>query len=396
MASEANERSIADVAEQHQHQPPTKRQIARWQRYLANERAEGAVYRELARKKTGEEREILLAIAEAEARHEAYWRARLGEYVGLPQKADLRTRAMAWMARRFGSVFVLALMQSAEERNKYIADDDAWDRIAADEAIHAEVIRGLAARGREKISGDFRAAIFGANDGLVSNLALVLGMVGTGASAQIVLVTGISGLLAGALSMAAGEYVSVSSQQGLLAASRPADLAAGALPKLDVNENELELVYRARGMSATEARDKAQGVFEDIRRARNNHKYTVEPVDDLADSGATLESVKYAEIGPGSESEDEAGSPMSAAVSSFVCFSLGAIVPILPYLFGSEGLSAAVIACVLVGLALLLTGGLVGVLSGSTPAKRAFRQLLIGAGAAGVTFLLGSLFDISA
>ena len=82
-------------------------------------------------------------------------------------------------------------------------------------------------------------------------------------------------------------------------------------------------------------------------------------------------------------------------MSSFLLFSLGAIVPVLPYLFGAGGLSAAVIACVLVGLALLLTGGIVGLLSGASPAKRAFRQLAIGAGAAAVTYGLGSLFDVS-
>lgn len=363
---------------------PTKKQIATWRRYLADERAEGAVYRELARKKTGEEREILLGLAEAEARHEAYWRARLGEYVGLPQKASFSTRMHAFLAERFGSVFVLALLQSAEQRRSGVADIDAADSILADEAIHAEVVRGLAARGRARMSGDFRAAIFGANDGLVSNLALVLGMVGTGASGQVVLVTGIAGLLAGALSMAAGEYVSVSSQQELLAANAPAEDTAGAVPKLDVRENELELVYRARGMAPAEARAKAQRVFEEILSspAVNADVPQQAPADE---SSAEVEQ----------EDGESTGSPVSAAVSSFLLFSLGAIVPVLPYLFGADGLSAAVIACVLVGLALLLTGGIVGLLSGASPAKRAFRQLAIGAGAAAVTYGLGSLFDVS-
>lgn len=373
---------------------PTKKQIATWRRYLADERAEGAVYRELARKKTGEEREILLGLAEAEARHEAYWRARLGEYVGLPQKASFSTRMHAFLAERFGSVFVLALLQSAEERRSGVADIDAADSILADEAIHAEVVRGLAARGRARMSGDFRAAIFGANDGLVSNLALVLGMVGTGAPSNVVLVTGIAGLLAGALSMAAGEYVSVSSQQELLAANAPAEDTAGAVPKLDVRENELELVYRARGMAPEEARVKAQRVFEEIL---SSPAVDVElPHETAHHEVAAHETPPHessAEAAP--EDEESTGSPVSAAVSSFLLFSLGAIVPVLPYLFGAEGLGAAVIACVLVGLALLLTGGIVGLLSGTSPAKRAFRQLAIGAGAAAVTYGLGSLFDVS-
>lgn len=357
--------------------PPTKKQIARWRQYLANERAEGAVYRELARKKTGEEREILLAIAEAEARHEAYWRNRLGEYVGLPRKASLGTRMMAWMARRFGSVFVLALMQSAESRNEYIKDNDASEQMVADEAIHAEVVRGLATRGRAKMSGDFRAAIFGANDGLVSNLSLVLGMVGTGVSASVVLVTGIAGLLAGALSMAAGEYVSVSSQQELLEANSPNPDAGRSVPKLDVEENELALVYRARGMSSDEAAAKAQRVFESIIASDRDEKAVSSFTDDI-------------EV----ERED-GGSPLSAAISSFFLFAMGALIPVLPYLFGAQGMMAAVIACVLVGLSLLLTGGVVGILSGGAPARRAFRQLVIGFGAAAITYGLGSLFNVS-
>lgn len=360
---------------------PTRQQISRWRKHLANERAEGAVYRELARKKTGEEREILLAIADAEARHEEYWRSRLGEHVGMPKQASLSTRLMAWMARHFGSVFVLAMMQTAESRNDYVKDTDATEQMIADEAIHAEVVRGLAARGRAKMSGDFRAAIFGANDGLVSNLALVLGMVGTGVHAGVVLVTGLTGLLAGALSMAAGEYVSVSSQKELLDANTPDPEAAQSLPKLDMEENELELVYRARGMSAEDAKSKAQRVFEQIKLTGGL----------VENSEEESEAEKAAQA----EREELGGSGLSAAISSFLCFGVGALIPVLPYIFGMESVSAAVVACVLVGIALLMTGAIVGLLSGVSPGKRALRQLLIGFGAAAVTYFLGTLFGVS-
>lgn len=360
---------------------PSRQQISRWRKHLANERAEGAVYRELARKKTGEEREILLAIADAEARHEEYWRSRLGEHVGMPKQASLSTRLMAWMARHFGSVFVLAMMQTAESRNDYVKDTDATEQMIADEAIHAEVVRGLAARGRAKMSGDFRAAIFGANDGLVSNLALVLGMVGTGVHAGVVLVTGLTGLLAGALSMAAGEYVSVSSQKELLDANTPDPEAAQSLPKLDMEENELELVYRARGMSAEDAKSKAQRVFEQIKLTGGL----------VENSEEESEAEKAAQA----EREELGGSGLSAAISSFLCFGVGALIPVLPYIFGMESVSAAVVACVLVGIALLMTGAIVGLLSGVSPGKRALRQLLIGFGAAAVTYFLGTLFGVS-
>lgn len=379
----------ADAAEQPQ---PTKRQIARWQQYLANERAEGAVYRELARKKTGEERAILLGLAEAEARHEAYWKNRLGEYVGLPRKASLNTRINAWMARRFGSVFVLALMQSSEQRNEYVSDADADDQLAADETIHAEVVRGLAARGRARMSGDFRAAIFGANDGLVSNLALVLGMVGTGGSSHLVLVTGIAGLLAGALSMAAGEYVSVTSQKELLGANAPDPNASRSLPNLDVNQNELALVYRARGMSEQEAADRARRVFDSIIETNQpvgEQAFDADQVGTVSAQGAGESMVEHA-----APEHEDGGSGLSAAVSSFFCFAVGALIPVLPYIFGLSGSTAAIVACVMVGLALMFTGSVVGLLSGVEPGRRALRQLLIGFGAAGATYLLGSLFNV--
>ncbi len=110
--------------------------------------------------------------------------------------------------------------------------------MAADERVHEEVVRALAARGRSRLSGAFRAAVFGANDGLVSNLALVLGVSATGVSTHTLLATGMAGLLAGALSMGAGEYVSVRSQRELLEASTPNPHTGGVLPQLDVDANE--------------------------------------------------------------------------------------------------------------------------------------------------------------
>jgi hypothetical protein len=217
--------------------------IRRWRRRLADEREEAKVYRDLAARRSGEEREILLALADAEERHAAHWAALLGEDVGPVRRGAPRMRLLAFLARRFGSVFVLALAQRAETRSPYRSDDDASAAMAADERIHEEVVRGLAVRGRARVSGTFRAAVFGANDGLVSNLSLVLGVTGGGASATTVLLTGLAGLLSGALSMGAGEYVSVRSQRELLAASAP-DIsdAHTLLPALDLNANELALV----------------------------------------------------------------------------------------------------------------------------------------------------------
>lgn len=349
------------------HPDPSPAQIRRWRRYLADEQAEGDVYRRLAARREGEEREILLGLAEAERRHEEHWRALLGTHVGRPRKGALRTRALGALARTFGSVFVLALAQQAEQRSSYADDADATDAMAADERVHGEVVRALATRGRERMSESFRAAVFGANDGLVSNLALVLGIGATGVSPGTILATGVAGLLAGALSMGAGEYVSVRSQRELLEASHPDPDAPAFLPHLDVDANELALVYRARGMSAPEADAHATLVLSQLA---------------LGQETAERRAPELTGIGTG----------MSAAISSFLFFASGAVIPILPYLFGLTGLSAVLLAAALVGLALLGTGAVVGVLSGAPPLRRALRQLGIGYGAAAITYLLGLAF----
>lgn len=348
---------------------PSPAAVRRWRQYLAEERAEAAVYRDLAGRRTGEERDILLALAEAEKRHEAHWRALLGDQIGKPLQGDTRTRLLGWLARRFGSVFVLALAQRAEARSPYESDVDATPQMAADERIHEEVVRGLAARGRNRLSGTFRAAVFGANDGLVSNLSLVLGISASGVSNSIVLLTGLAGLLAGALSMGAGEYVSVRSQRELLEASNPAADTHHVLPELDVDANELALLYRARGMDPAEA-----------------EVHAAEVLNSLSSEAAPTR------MGVDVDQHEAIGTGVGAALSSFCFFASGAIVPVLPYLFGLEGLTAVLVAAVLVGLTLLATGAVVGLLSGASPFRRGVRQLLIGYAAAAATYALGLLF----
>ena len=334
---------------------------------LADECAEAKVYRDLAARRSSEdEREILLGLADAEERHAAHWQALLGDEAGPAARGDVRLRLLALLARHFGSVFVLALAQRAEGRASQdaAADVDTTPAMVADERVHAEVVRGLAARGREQASGTFRAAVFGANDGLVSNLALVLGVSGGGVGASTVLLTGLAGLLSGALSMGAGEYISVRSQRELLAASTPDPASRRVVPDLDIEANELVLVYRARGMSVEDAQRQAEAVLRgaDARP---------DPVPDT----------RHEVVGTG----------VGAAVSSFAFFASGAAIPVLPFLVGLEGPPALVAAMVLVGLGLLLTGATVGVLSGGPPLRRGLRQLAIGAGAATLTYLLGLL-----
>lgn len=354
--------------------PATEADRRRCARYLVDERAERHVYEQLAARRTGEEREILLQLAEAERRHEAHWLTLLGGEPERLPKAGLRTRLLGWMAGRFGMVFVLALAQSAESRSPYDGEQYATPAMRADEKVHAEVVRGLAARGRRKLSGSFRAAVFGANDGLVSNLALVMGIGATGVAPAIVLFSGIAGLLAGALSMGAGEYVSVRSQRELLEATEDFGGAPDAAGDLDIHENELALVYRARGMEPDLA----------LRRARR--------IVSAAQAG--LSSTATGTVRMLRTDTEVVGSAWRAAVTSFLLFASGAVIPVLPWLLGLHGLTAIIVALVLVGVALLATGAIVGVLSGAPPLRRAFRQLAIGYGAAAVTYLLGLLFGV--
>ena len=283
----------------------------RYRRRLAQEQHAAAVYRALAAKRTGEDREILLALARAEERHAAHWSAKLRPEE-LAAGPGWRTRLFGWLARRLGSLVVLGLVQRAEA------------------------------------AGDYDA-----------------GMAGAGTSSEIILLTGLAGLLAGALSMAAGEYVSVRSQRELLDATAhrldPATLAT----LRDHEAHELALVFRARGLSPEEAERRAEALLG-------------QPGDPPA----------APELDP---AEEVVGSAGAAAWSSFVAFASGAVVPVLPF-FVTSGRPAIVAAAVLVGLALFATGATVGVLTGGPLVRRGLRQLAIGAGAAVVTYALGRVF----
>jgi len=368
------------AAEATEHEPtrhsavtsPSPTQIKRWRRYLADEESEARIYRYLARRAEGTDREILLQVAEAEKRHQQHWRDMLGEHADVHVRPSMQSLLLQFLAKNFGSVFILAMAQRAESRSPYAEDPDATEEMAADEAIHEEIIRALATSGREKLSGNFRAAVFGANDGLVSNLALTMGITASGASSSMVLLSGIAGLLAGALSMAAGEFVSVRSQRELLDASQPTQVTLRVAHDLDLDSNELELIYRARGMEPEAAHHRAMerfGYLDCDCDPSLSHREEEDREENVA-----------------------LGTDIGAAAASFAFFASGALVPILPYIFGLSGVFAMVVSLLFVGAALGFTGGVVGLLSGASPLKRGIRQILIGFGAAFVTYLLGLAF----
>jgi VIT1/CCC1 family predicted Fe2+/Mn2+ transporter len=342
-----------------------RRAADRHRRRLAQEQHAAAVYRALAAKHSGEDREILLALARAEERHATHWAAKLHPAQRPSGRPGRRTRLLGWLARRLGSLVVLGLVQRAEAAGDYENDAEATAAMAADERVHALVVAGLAQQQRTRASGWFRAAVFGANDGLVSNFSLVAGMAGAGSGSRVILLAGLAGLLAGALSMAAGEYVSVRSQRELLEAAA-SELDSATVAALREHEaGELALVFRARGLSPRAAEQRAAALLS----------------EDDAETAAT-----EAEAG-----EDVVGSAGAAAGSSFVAFASGAVIPLLPF-FATSGLNAIVASAVLVGVALFATGATVGVLTGGPLVRRGLRQLAIGAAAALVTYALGRVF----
>jgi len=372
----------------------SSRDPKRFLRYLEAERKASMLYRSLAEVSDGERREALLELADIEDEHAAHWIAKL-EAAGVPvppapTQLDSQDQAMVNRARAAGMDGVLADLEEAEGADAGMYDDepDAPDQMSADEREHAETFRRLrehapatAAIDRGVISADgsvdfgetwhkvdasgaVRAAIFGISDGLVSNTALVMGFAGTGTDRGVVLFAGIAGLLAGAFSMAAGEYVSVASQRDLF--KRELDLEAAELrDKPEEERKELELIYRAKGMDRATAKAAADKIFADPKNA--------------------LDTLAREELGL---NPDELGNPYKVAASSFLAFAIGAFVVVLPYLFLS-GTPALVTAVALSALAMVIVGGLVGRFSGRGVVRGALRQFTVGALAAGVTFVIG-------
>ena len=213
-------------------------------------------------------------------------------------------------------------------------------------------------------SGGARAAVFGVSDGLVTNVSLILGVAGAHPGAGVVRLTGLAGLVAGAFSMAAGEYVSMQAQRELL--QRELEVERQALRKAPVQEgDELVAIYEGRGIDPGLARELADEVMSDPELALETHAR-----EELG-------------INPGM-----LGSPWQAAISSFLAFALGALLPLLPWLFTSG--EAAVLGSVGIGIvASLIVGWVLGIFTGRSRARSAFRQLLIAAVAASVTFGIG-------
>jgi len=369
---------------------------------LALERDAIYLYDRLAAiEKDPQRRAAFESIAASERRHAAIWEAKLtslGEQVPPVARPSWRVRQIALLARLFGTRAVSDAVKALEgyEESVYGAHSDVAEvhEIASDEAKHAEIWKGLdqTARGkgasahraavvetqarepwhRSGGGGTLRAAIFGVSDGLVSNAALVLGIAGatSGGDGSFVVLAGVAGLLAGAFSMAAGEYVSMRSQTEVL--ERQIELERAELEAMpEEEEKEIAAIYRGRGFPEAEAAAIAKQL--------------------MADPKIALETLVREELGLDPE---ELGSPWGASIGSFVAFAIGAFVPLLPFILLTGGTALAV-SIGLTSLALFAVGASVSLLTGRSALYSGARQLLIGIAAAGITYLIGSLIGVN-
>jgi VIT1/CCC1 family predicted Fe2+/Mn2+ transporter len=359
--------------------------IARWRANLRAEVDGGHIYRAMAHR-PGDARlaELYARMAEAEERHAALWRERLTA-AGLSAniRPSWRARTLGLVARRFGAGYVAPTIAGRERRSQTMYDDQpeaAGTSLSEDERSHARLLQSVTGgasgatlarfEGRHKgVGGNaLRAAVLGANDGLVSNLSLVMGVAGASAGGSPVLIAGIAGLLAGSLSMALGEWLSVQSARELYAnqiSTEAEELAA--FPEEEAEE--LRLIYEAKGLEPHAARRLAKRIIG-------------------GDSATALDTMAREELGI--DPDDLGGSAWTAAITSFVLFSLGAIIPVVPFVVGA-GTGAIIASAALSGIALFGLGAAITLLTGRPPLISGLRQLAFGMVAAAITFCVGAL-----
>jgi vacuolar iron transporter family protein len=367
--------------------------ITRYRANLQGEIDSAALYRTMAEMTNPPQlAEVYRRLASIEERHAQFWEGQLraaGQSVPARRPA-WRARTLSWLAKRFGAPAVLPTLAAMEEADRHMYDTQPEARqttMPADERSHARLL-GLMARaspagvegralaqleGRHRAVGGnaLRAAVLGANDGLVSNLSLVMGVAGAQLAGEGVLITGLAGLLAGACSMAMGEWLSVQSAREL--SQRQLAIEADELRAAPQEEQqELALIYEAKGLPAEEARKVAAEIMTDNTKA--------------------LETLAHEELGI--DPEELGGSPWEAAGTSFVLFTVGAIIPVAPFI-GLTGMPAVVTSLGVSAAALFGIGAAITLFTGRNALYAGSRQLLIGLAAAGLTYGIGHLLGVA-
>ncbi len=330
------------------------------------------LYRACAVAETGTIRaELFLRLAgEAEAQS-AIWRAQItarGSPPPPPFVADARTRLVATLVRWWGPRRLKPVLAAMKVRGMTL-----YASGAGLDGGHVEPPSGSAIEYRHRSlgsGGNLRAAVFGVNDGLVSNASLILGVTGATADTRTILVAGVAGLAAGAFAMAAGEYVSVRSQRELF--EHQIALERDELRQYpEAEAQELALIYAAKGLSPKEAQRLAKRLVADPEHA--------------------LDTLAREELGL---NPAELGAPLGAAASSFAAFGAGAALPLLPFVF-IGGAVALPTALGLTAVALFTVGAVLSLFTGRSAWFSGARMLALGALAGGVTFGIGRLFGVA-
>ena len=334
--------------------------------------------------------EVYKRMSENEVQHANRWAAKVEAEGGtLPKfKLEMRPRIQIWLGKRLGPSFVIPGLV-AKERDGTAAYNQVADAtgMARDERSHAMLINQITRtmrggfeggalamlEGRHKATGGnaLRAAVLGANDGMVSNMSLVMGVAGAALNNKTILITGLAGMLAGSVSMALGEWLSVQSSRELFSHQIKIESAEiEAAPEEEANE--LALIYEARGLKKEQAQLLASQILEN--------------------KDSALDTLAREELGI--DPDELGGSAWVAAITSFLLFALGAIVPVLPFTF-LTGMAAVIASILFSMIGLFILGAIVTLFTGQTVLYSGFRMVIFGIIAAAVTFGIGRLIGVS-
>ncbi len=333
--------------------------------------------------------EVYRRMATVEQHHADEWLRRLHtEGVQVPPfKPAFRTHLLSWMAKRLGVNFVLPSVTAMESNgaNAYAQVPNAG-QMSADEQSHGRMLGQISRtlrggieggalaqiEGRHRGTGNaLRAAVLGANDGLVSTLSLVMGVAGAGLASHSILITGLAGLLAGAISMALGEWLSVQSSRELYTkqiAIEKAEIEASP----DEEIAELSLIYESRGLDENKARQLA--------------------TDLMANKDTALDTLAREELGV--NPEELGGSAWEAALTSFMLFSVGALLPVSPFIF-FEGMTAVIVSVGFATVGLFVIGAATSLFTGRSVLFSGMRMVVFGLSAAVVTYTIGHLLGVN-
>ncbi len=365
----------------------------RYRAYIQDEIDSAYLYRAVAdAEKSPQLAEVYRKLADTETRHAQFWRDKSAA-AGIPLPSlqpAWRARTLAFLARRFGASFVLPTISELEQADSkdYAAQPETQSGVMpAEEDSHARVLQTIVSQtrgglegsalaqleGRHRAAGGnaLRAAVLGANDGLVSNLSLIMGVAGAAPEGHAIVIAGFAGLLAGACSMAMGEWVSVQSSRELY--ERQIKIERGEIEHAPQEEQEeLALIYQAKGLPEGQATQLAARL--------------------MADHNTALDTLAREELGI--DPESLGGSPIEAAASSFILFAIGAIIPLFPFLLIS-GTTAIIVSVIVSTLGLFVIGAGITLMTGRNVFFSGMRMALIGLGAAAATFIIGKIIGVT-